>query len=106
MFDECRYDLDTVVSPFGTTALLDALGNTNLHRAVQHGRKTYVVKLLESNANPYAENTEGMSPAVYGWGFLVQNREDEKKYANIWVCMLRVLEKQQEIAEAAKAMHQ
>jgi hypothetical protein len=58
-----------------------------------------VAKLLGLGADPWAKNREGMNPAVYGWGFLIEHREDGEKYTNIWVCMLRVLEKQREVAQ-------
>jgi hypothetical protein len=48
---------------------------------------------------------EGMNPAVYGWGFLIQYKEDIQKYANIWVCMLRVLEKQRVMANGRESIY-
>jgi hypothetical protein len=45
-----------------------------------------------------------MNPAVYGWGFLILHKEDDRKYANIWLCMFRVLEKQREMTETKVAM--
>lgn len=96
--EECQHDLSpewTIDHKFQ----IDAQGNSNLHRAVQHGRKIYVTKLLDFGVNPWAKNNEGMNPAVYGWGFLLQHKEDVQKYANIWVCMLRVLEKQRMMPE-------
>jgi hypothetical protein len=102
--EECLRDKSPQVSEIDGTLWIDAQGNSNLHRAVQHGRKTYVTKLLDLGADPWAENGEGMNPAVYGWGFLIQHKEDDRKYANIWLCMLRVLEKQREMAETKAAM--
>jgi len=102
---ECQHELTSITTAYDHQSWVDADGNTNLHRAVQHGRKTYVAKLLELGADPWAENREGMNPAVYGWGFLIEHREDGEKYTNIWVCMLRVLEKQREMAGAAGKAH-
>jgi hypothetical protein len=102
--EECLRDLSSQVAVIDGTLWTDAQGNSNLHRAVQHGRKTYVTKLLDLGADPWAENGESMNPAVYGWGFLIQHKEDDCKYANIWLCMLRVLEKQREMAETKAAM--
>src|SRR5271163_395020 len=101
---ECLRDLSSQVSVIDGTLWTDAQGNSNLHRAVQHGHKTYVTKLLDLGADPWAENGESMNPAVYGWGFLILHKEDDRKYANIWLCMLRVLEKQREMAETKAAM--
>jgi hypothetical protein len=102
--EECLRDLSSQVSELDGTLWTDAQGNSNLHRAVQHGRKTYVTKLLDLGADPWAENGESMNPAVYGWGFLILHKEDDRKYANIWLCMLRVLEKQREMAATKAAM--
>ena len=102
--EECLRNLSSQVTEIDGTLWTDAQGNSNLHRAVQHGRKTYVTKLLDLGADPWAENGEGMNPAVYGWGFLILHKEDDRKYANIWLCMLRVLEKQREMAETKAAM--
>jgi hypothetical protein len=102
--EECLRDLSSQVSVIDDTLWIDAQGNSNLHRAVQHGRKTYVTKLLDLGADPWAENGESMNPAVYGWGFLILHKEDDRKYANIWLCMFRVLEKQREMTETKVAM--
>jgi Ankyrin repeat len=102
--EECIRNWSSDISIVDRLMPCDAKGNTYLHRAVQHGRKTCVEKLLEGGADPNRENAEGMNAAVYGWGFLTQHRDNEQKYANIWVCMLRVLEKQREIAGAKGAI--
>lgn len=102
---ECQHELTCITTAYDHQSWIDANGNTNIHRAVQHGRKTYVAKLLELGADPWAKNREGMNPAVYGWGFLIEHRQDGGKYTNIWVCMLRVLEKQREVAGAAGEAH-
>jgi hypothetical protein len=96
---ECQHELSPITTAYDHQSWVDANGNTNLHRAVQHGRKTYVAKLLGLDADPWAKNREGMNPAVYGWGFLIEHRQDGEKYTNIWVCMLRVLEKQGKCGE-------
>ena len=96
LWEECLHNLSSNISLLDCHIRFDAEGNTNLHRAVQHGRKVYVAKLLDGGVDPSIENAEGMNAAVYGWGFLVQHRDNEEKYANIWVSMLRVLEKQRE----------
>jgi hypothetical protein len=101
--EECIRNWLSDISPVDRLMPCDAKGNTYLHRAVQHGRKTYVETLLEGGADPYRENAEGMNAAVYGWGFLTQYRDNEQKYANSWVSMLRVLEKQREITSAIRA---
>jgi hypothetical protein len=105
LLTECLHELTSITTAYDHQSWIDANGNTNLHRAVQHGRKTYVAKLLDLGADPWAKNREGMNPAVYGWGFLIEHRQDGEKYTNIWVCMLRVLEKQQEVAGAAGKSH-
>lgn len=96
LWEECQRNLSSNVSLLDHYIRFDAEGNTNLHRAVRHGRKVYVAKLLDGGVDPSIENAEGMNAAVYGWGFLLQHRDNEEKYANIWVSMLRVLEKQRE----------
>ena len=105
LLTECLHELTPITTAYDHQSWVDANGNTNLHRAVQHGRKTYVAKLLELGADPWAKNREGMNPAVYGWGFLREHRQDGEKYTNIWVCMLRVLEKQREVVGAAGNAH-
>jgi len=105
LLTECLHELTSITTAYDHQSWIDANGNTNLHRAVQHGRKTYVAKLLELGADPWAKNWEGMNPAVYGWGFLIEHRQDGERYTNIWVCMLRVLEKQREVAGAAEKAH-
>jgi ankyrin repeat protein len=103
LWEECLRNFSSRISADDYQSWADAEGNTNLHRAVQHGHKTYLSKLLDLGADPCRENKEGMNPAVFGWGFLLQHKDDEKKYANIWVCMLRVLERQRENKNAARA---
>ena len=98
--DECLRDLSTEIQAVDHQLFVDAHGNSNLHRAVRQGRKVYTAKLLKLNCDPWAKNSEGMNPAVYGWGFLLKHREDSKMYTDIWVCMLRVLEKQREQCDA------
>jgi hypothetical protein len=101
LLTECLHELTSITSAYDHQSWVDDNGNTNLHRAVQHGRKAYVARLLELGDDPWAKNKEGMNPAVYGWGFLIEHRQDGEKYTNIWVCMLRVLEKQRAVAGAA-----
>ena len=96
IWEECQRNLSSNISSLDRHTRIDTEGNTNLHRAVQHGRKVYVAKLLDCGVDPNLENAEGMNAAVYGWGFLIQHRGNEEKYANIWASMLRILEKQRE----------
>jgi hypothetical protein len=81
----------------GRDIIRDTHGNSILHRAVRQGHHDMVTRLLEMGADPFEENAEGMSPAVYGWGFIELYRDDRERYADVWFCMLRILEKQQEI---------
>jgi hypothetical protein len=88
----------------GEGLIYDEAGASILHRAVSIGRKDLVAKLLEFGADPWEENCLGMDAAVYGWGFLELYHDDRDHYADIWVSMQRVLDKQQEI-RANMALH-
>ena len=98
---ECQRNKSTEIGPLDRQTIYDSEGNSNLHRAVQHGRKVYVNKLLRCGLDPWQANIKGMNPAVYGWGFTEKHKDDPEKYMDIWVCMIRVMEKQREISGVA-----